>query len=284
MICGFINKPKHKFYHKLQETAAFLFLIFSQGILSCSHRNFSMPESNNLPKLEVCFSPALLHLYDTADTIVVIIDVFRATSTIAAALHNGAACVIPVASVSACIEKGVITPNSLTAGERDGKVAEGLQYGNSPSEYPRSFVDGKTLVLTTTNGTRLLHMIKHSKDIITGSFLNLDAVCTFLIARKSNVLLACAAWKDRFNLEDTLFAGAVIEQIKDSFSANCDSVRAAHSLYKQSGGDYIGFLKDSSHYRRLSAYGLQSDMEYCTTPNLHPVVPILKGEKLVVNK
>lgn len=243
-----------------------------------------MPNNDTLPTLEVCFSPALLHLYNTTDTIVVIIDVFRATSTIAAALHNGAACVLPVASVPECIAKGIATPNSLTAGERDGKVAEGLHYGNSPSEYPRSFVEGKTLVLTTTNGTRLLHMIKDSKDIITGAFLNLDAVCEFLIARKCKVLLACAAWKDRFNLEDTLFAGAVIEKVKESFSTNCDSVRAAHALYKQSAGDYIGFLKDSSHYKRLSAYCLTSDMEYCTTANLHPVVPILRGEKLVVNQ
>src|SRR5687768_569133 len=93
-----------------------------------------------LPRLEVCLSPALLHLFDTKDTIVVIIDVFRATSTIAAALHNGAARIIPVASVEECIELGRNTANSLTAGERDGKVAAGLEYGNSPLEYPRSFV------------------------------------------------------------------------------------------------------------------------------------------------
>jgi len=243
-----------------------------------------MNSTNARPILEVCLSPALLHLYNTKDTIVVIIDVFRATSTIAAALHNGATCVLPVASVADCIRIGLATPNSLTAGERDGKVAEGLHYGNSPSEYPRSFVEGKTLVLTTTNGTRLLHMIKECKEIITGSFLNLNAVSDFLIKQNANVLLACAAWKDRFNLEDTLFAGAVIDNIKSSFDTNCDSVRAAHALYKQSGGDFIGFLKDSSHYKRLSAYGLTSDMEYCTTANLHPVVPILRGEKLIAHQ
>src|SRR6185295_10417064 len=104
--------------------------------------------ANKKPRLEVCLSPALLHLYDTKDAVVVIIDVFRATSTIAAALHNGAKCVIPVASVAECIELGAAIENSITAGERDGKVAEGLQYGNSPSEYPGDFIKGKTLVLT----------------------------------------------------------------------------------------------------------------------------------------
>src|SRR5580698_4989865 len=119
------------------------------------------------PRLEVCFSPALLHLYDTKDTVVVIIDIFRATSTIAAALHNGAKCIIPVASVAECISIGESIDNSITAGERDGKIAEGLQNGNSPLEYPKEFIDGKTLVLTTTNGTRLLHMIQDAECIIT---------------------------------------------------------------------------------------------------------------------
>ena len=130
----------------------------------------------SLPKLETCFSPSLLHLYDIKDSIVVIIDVFRATSTIAAAVHNGAAEIIPVDSVAKCIELGAQIPNSLTAGERDGKVAEGLQHGNSPLEYPRAFIENKTLVLTTTNGTRLLHMCSDANEIITGSFLNLGAV------------------------------------------------------------------------------------------------------------
>jgi 2-phosphosulfolactate phosphatase len=231
-------------------------------------------------------SPALLHLFDTRDTIVVIIDVFRATSTIAAALHNGASSVIPVASVQECIEIGNSLANSITAGERDGKIAEGLQHGNSPLEYPASFVKDKTLVLTTTNGTRLLHMVKDAAEIITGSFLNLDAVCDFLISQNKNVLLGCAAWKDRFNLEDTVFAGAVANKIAAHFDTNCDSVRAAKYLHEAAASKdtYIDFLRDSSHYKRLSAYGLEHDMEYCTTPNLHPVVPILRDGKLVIYK
>ncbi|HYD21143.1 MAG TPA: 2-phosphosulfolactate phosphatase [Flavipsychrobacter sp.] len=238
----------------------------------------------NLPRLEVCLSPALLHLFDTKGTVVVIIDVFRATSTIAAALHNGAKCVIPVASVPECIELGTQIENSITAGERDGKVAEGLEYGNSPLEYPRAFVEGKTLVLTTTNGTRLLHMVQDADTIITGSFLNLGAVCDFLAAQGKNVVLGCAAWKDRFNMEDTLFAGAVVSRIGQQFDINCDSARGAKNLYESSGGgNFINFLQDSSHYRRLSGFGLVGDMEYCTTPDLHPVVPILKGRELVVH-
>ncbi len=238
---------------------------------------------NEKPVLEVCLSPALLHLYNTKDAVVVIIDIFRATSTITAALHNGAERVIPVASVAECIALGANTAGSITAGERDGKVAEGLQHGNSPLEYPSEFIKDKTLVLTTTNGTRLLHMVEGAAQIVIGSFLNLSAVCEYLLAQNKNVLLGCASWKDRFNLEDTLFAGAVASIVKDSFSINCDSARAAMHLYDCSGRkDFIEFLKDSSHFRRLSEHGLEHDMRYCVTPDLHPVVPYLKGRDIII--
>lgn len=238
---------------------------------------------NELPVLEVCLSPALLHLYDTSGAVVVIIDIFRATSTIVAALHNGAKCVIPVASVDGCIALGSEIPNSITAGERDGKVAPGLQHGNSPLEYTPDFIKDRTLVLTTTNGTRLLHMVKDASAIVIGSFLNLEAVCNYLVSQNKKVILGCASWKDRYNLEDTLFAGAVVERISQYFSINCDSARAARHLYKSAlqAPSLIDFLKDSSHYNRLSRFGLVKDMEYCVTTDLHPVVPVLVGNELV---
>src|SRR5678816_3972104 len=158
-------------------------------------------KGNGKPRLYTSVSPALLNLYDISNTIVVIIDVLRATSTIATALYNGAKWVMPVDSVSRCIELGRQI-EGITAGERDGKVAEGLLNGNSPFEYPRETIEGKTLVLTTTNGTRLLHMAleKGAKEIITGSFSNLSAVCDHLVEMKRNVILGCAAWKDRVNM------------------------------------------------------------------------------------
>lgn len=235
------------------------------------------------PLLEVCLSPALLHLFDTSNRIVVIIDVFRATSTIAAALHNGAEKVIPIASVEECIAMSQAIPGCITAGERDGKVVPGLQYGNSPLDYHPEFIQGKTLALTTTNGTKLLHMVKDADAIITGSFLNMDAVVTYLRQQNKNVLLACAAWKDRVNMEDTLFAGAVVHQLQHAFSYRCDSALMAKDLYERAAAqpNLLDYLKYSSHYARLSAYGLIRDMAYCTTPNQHPVVPLYDGFALV---
>jgi 2-phosphosulfolactate phosphatase len=236
----------------------------------------------NRPSLEVCLSPALLHLYDVKNSIVVIIDVLRATSTICTALYNGAAKVIPVASVEECVNIGRQL-EAITAGERDGKIAEGLAYGNSPFEYPRDFIEGKTVVLTTTNGTKLLHMAKDAIQIITGSFPNLSAVCEYLIAQGQNVILGCAAWKDRVNMEDTLFAGAVVSRIREHFSVNCDSALAAETLYNTARNDLFGFMKQASHFQRLSRYGLEKDIQYCLTTDGANVLPVLKNGELVVN-
>ncbi|PUZ26722.1 2-phosphosulfolactate phosphatase [Chitinophaga costaii] len=232
------------------------------------------------PRLEVCMSPALLHLYDVKDSIVVIIDVLRATSTICTALYNGAVRVIPVADVAECVRIGQAL-GAITAGERDGKIADGLQYGNSPFEYPRNFVEGKTLVLTTTNGTKLLHMAKDAKQIITGSFPNLSAVCDYLVAQKQHVLLGCAAWKDRVNMEDTLFAGAVVNRIRDHFTVNCDSALLSESTYLAGKDDLFTFMQGATHFKRLSGFGLEDDIRYCLTPDGANVLPLLVNNELV---
>lgn len=240
---------------------------------------------NNQPSLYTCLSPALLHLYDVTNTIVVVIDVLRATSTIATALYNGAKEIIPVDSVERCIQYGKEI-DCITAGERDGQIAPGLQYGNSSFEYPRSFIEGRTLVLTTTNGTKLLHMAlaKGATEIITGAFLNLSAVCRHLVQKKQNVILACAGWKDRVNMEDTLFAGAVISLIRNHFHLNCDSSHMAENLYLLAKDDLYGFMKknDASHYHRLTNFGLERDIRHCLTPDLANVLPYYKDARLLV--
>ena len=236
------------------------------------------------PFLYTSLSPALLNLYDVSSSIVVIIDVLRATSTIAAALHNGAKSIIPVDSVAECIKLGK-QMEVITAGERDGQIAEGLEYGNSPFTYPAEFINGKTLVLTTTNGTKLIHMAlaENAKGIITGSFSNLSAVCKYITEQNQNVILACAAWKDRVNLEDTLFAGVVINRIKDKFSINCDSSKIAETLYMEAREDLYEFMKknDASHYHRLMNFGLEKDIRYCLTIDNHNVLPMYKDGRLL---
>lgn len=240
--------------------------------------------SNNKPSLYTCLSPNMLRLYDVSSSIVVIIDVLRATSTIATALCNGAKAIIPVDSVAECIRLGKQI-DAVTAGERDGHIAEGLAHGNSPFEYSKKFIAGKTLVLTTTNGTKLLQMALNmsAKEIITGSFPNLSAVCSHLIKQNENVILACAAWKDKINIEDSLFAGAVIQKIQDHFTIDCDSSQMALLLYNNANVDMYKFMEkyNASHFRRLANYGLENDIRYCLTPDGANVLPIYSGGKLI---
>jgi len=242
-------------------------------------------EKNKLPSLITCLSPSLLHLYDVSSSIVVIIDILRATSTIATALYNGAKSIIPVDSVAECIKLGK-QMEVITAGERDGKIADGLKYGNTPLQYTPEFIKGKTLVLTTTNGTRLLHMAlaEGALSIITGSFCNLSAVCDHLIKQNKNVILACAAWKDRINIEDTLFAGAVISRIKNNFQLSCDATKIAESLYNSANGDFFEFMKNqnASHYERLMGYGLEKDIRFCLTIDNANVMVVYKDGRLIV--
>ena len=239
------------------------------------------------PSLYTSLSPALVHLYDVNNTIVVIIDVLRATSTIATALFNGARCVIPVDSVSRCIELGKQI-DGITAGERDGKIAEGLANGNSPFEYSKELIAGKTLVLTTTNGTRLLHMAleRGAKEIVTGSFSNLSAICDHLIDMKRNVLLGCAAWKDKVNMEDALFAGAVISNVRKHFDINCDSSHMAEAMYEKGKKDLFGFMKknNASHFLRLMNFGLEKDIRYCVAIDQANVLPVYSDGKLIVKR
>jgi 2-phosphosulfolactate phosphatase len=234
-----------------------------------------------MKKLEVCLSPALLPLFDIEGSIVVIIDIFRATSSICYGIDNGAEAIIPVAEVEECAayrEKGL---DYLLAAERDGKVVEGFDFGNSPFSYAKEKVNGKTVVLTTTNGTHALHMSIKAKQIVIGSFLNITSLCNWLKAQNDNLLLVCAGWKNNFNLEDTLFAGAVAEQLKGLDYKWDDAAIAANDMYSLAQNDINAYLKKSSHGERMKKLGILEDIDFCLNVDITTAIPILQGEKLV---
>lgn len=244
-----------------------------------------IPKKNNSPVLNTVLSPSLIKLYDISNSIVVIIDIFRATSTIATALYNGAKSVIPVDSVAGCIKLGK-QMEAITAGERDGRIAEGLQYGNTPLQYTKEFINGKTLILTTTNGTRLLHIAlnANAKTIITGSFCNISSVCNYILHQNTNVILACAAWKNRVNIEDTLFAGAVINRVKENLEINCDASQIAETLYLQAKENLFDFLKEknASHFERLMGFGLEKDIRFCLSEDNANILGLYANGRLII--
>ncbi|WP_443944748.1 2-phosphosulfolactate phosphatase [Pedobacter sp. AW1-32] len=231
-------------------------------------------------KIEVCLTPALIDLYDIEKSIVVVIDILRATTSITYGIDNGAEAIIPVADVEDCLlyaDKGF-----LLAAERNGEVVEGYDFGNSPFSYTQEKVGGKTVVLTTTNGTKALHLAnKRAAQVLIGSFLNLDALCDYLAAQDRDVLLLCAGWKDQFNLEDTLFAGAVVNKLRKGFEHFDDSSVAAEDLYALAKDDLRAYLHKSSHSHRLAQLNIEEDVVFCLQLNICNAIPVLNGERLI---
>lgn len=231
-------------------------------------------------KIEVCLTPALIDLYDIEESIVVVIDILRATSSITYGIDNGAEAIIPVANVEDCLtyaDKGY-----LLAAERNGEVVTGYDFGNSPFSYTAEKVSGKTIVLTTTNGTKALYLAsKRAYQVVIGSFLNLDSLCDYLSVQNKNVLLLCAGWKDQFNLEDTLFAGAVVNKLRKNFEHFDDSSVAAEDLYSLAKDDLRKYLYKSSHSHRLAQLNIEEDVVFCLQLNICSAIPVLQGEKLV---
>ena len=204
-----------------------------------------------MTQLSVCLTPSLIPLFEVENYIVVVIDIFRATSSICYGIENGAEAIIPVPEVEECLAYQEKHPEYLLAAERNGEVVAGFDFGNSPFSYTKEKVSGKTVVLTTTNGTNALHLSRKAKKTIIGSFLNLTPVCTWLKEQNENTLLVCAGWKNNFNLEDTMFAGAVVDQLKGAGFILDDAAIAADDLYSIAKNDLPGYLKKTSHSERL---------------------------------
>lgn len=232
-----------------------------------------------IKKIETCLTPALLPSYNLERNIVVIIDIFRATSSICYGIENGADAIIPVAQVEQC--SAYAGSGYLLAAERNGEVVEGFDFGNSPFAYRKEKVCGKTIVLTTTNGTLALHQSITAKRIVIGSFLNLTALCNWLKTQEEDILLVCAGWKNNFNLEDTVFAGAVINQLKNDYCSLDDSSLAAEDLFLLAKNDLPGYLNKSSHSERLKKLRIEEDIAFCLQVDLTTAIPMLDGIKLV---
>ena len=235
----------------------------------------------NKRNIEVCGSPRLFDLYNSSDSIVVVIDILRATSSMCVAFEYGAEKIIPVAGVEEA--RKYKAKGFVIAAERDGEMVPGFNFGNSPFSFMGENVRGKSIALSTTNGTQAIQIARQAHQVVIGSFLNLNALCEWLCKQENDVLCLCAGWKNRLNLEDTLFAGAVVHQLKNSglFGTNCDSAIAAEHLYLAAKDDLFRFLEDSSHRKRLRRLKIERDIEYCLTPNQTRVIPVLQGEALV---
>ncbi|MDC1195959.1 2-phosphosulfolactate phosphatase [Crocinitomicaceae bacterium] len=173
----------------------------------------------------------------------------------------------------------------LVSTKENGQTKNSLYYVTGSDSVLFSVQTEKvdTLVLSTTNGTRALAMASDAPTVVVGSLLNLDVLCKWLEEQNKNTLCLCSGWQDKFNLEDTICAGAISDYLLGTgkFTSDEDSSIAAKYLYISAWDNPLGYLKSSSHRRRLKNLNLNEDIKYCLTPNTSKVIPILKDGKLV---
>ena len=232
--------------------------------------------------IKVCLTPSLFPIYSDRKSIVVVVDVLRATSAICTALELGVESIMPVSTIEDALDYKE-NSNYVIAAERNGKIVRGFDLGNSPTEYSNYSLEGKKMVLTTTNGTKAINIAKQDHLVVTGSFLNIKALTSFLVEMDKGIIILCAGWKNDYCLEDTLFAGALTQELilNDKFYYDNDSTASSLMLYQKAKDNLFDFLKDSQHRKRLAHLGIENDVRYCLELNKSEVVPILKDNVLI---
>ncbi len=230
--------------------------------------------------LDVCLTPDLLHLHSLGNSIVVVADIFRATSCMVTGLAYGVKSITPVATVEECRllqERGYIA-----AAERNASKVDGFDLDNSPFSFMQESLIGSDIAMTTTNGTLSIARAKPAAvKVVVGAFLNLGALAAMLRSEPYDVLVLCAGWKGKPNLEDTLFAGALAEALKNEYMMTEDGALMAQRLYLQGRDNLLSFVANSSHVRRLQRLGIQKDIAYSLQEDLYDVIPVLRGSSLV---
>ena len=232
-------------------------------------------------KVEVCFSPILYPDFENPSAVTVVVDILRASTSICTAFMNGAEAVIPVGTLEEAMaykERGF-----LVAAERDGLVRDFADFGNSPFNFTKERVSGKQIVYSTTNGTLAVTLAASGYQAIIASFLNFSAIVSYLKKMDRDVLILCAGWKNKFNLEDTLFAGAIVDKLLEdaNFYSECDSSHAAKDLWLLAKDDLLGYIEKAAQRHRLKKNGLDDVLEYCHSFDLTDIIPVLKGQSLV---
>lgn len=231
--------------------------------------------------VEVCFSPGLFQdVLTTGDFIVVLVDILRATTTICAAVGNGVEAIIPVATHDEA--RRLKSEGFLVASERDGVQVDFADFGNSAFSFTRDAVGGKTLVYCTTNGTRALDMAKSASSIVIGAFINISAVTEWLAGQQKDVVILCSGWKNKFCLEDTLYAGALTGRLLETglFHSECDSAAAAMDLWRLAEGDVLGYVEKAAQRHRLKKLGLDDVIPYSFECDQVNVVPVFDGHAI----
>jgi len=232
-------------------------------------------------QIEVCFTPAVFNCFSHPDAVVIVVDVLRATSAICTAFMNGASDIIPLETIEEA--RDYKSRGYLVAAERDGFVLDFADFGNSPYNFTKERVAGKTIAYSTTNGTQAINMASECYQVAIGAYLNLTAVSDWAINQARDVIILCAGWKNRFSLEDSLLAGAITEKILEhsNFYTICDSAIAAQDLWSVAKTDLLSYIEKAAQRNRLRKNGLDDVIDYCHTIDLTNIVPVYSDKILI---
>lgn len=239
-------------------------------------------------KIEVFFIPSFAENDEMfRNSIVIFIDVLRAGTTLVTALHNGAKEVIPVESLDKAINiySNLSKETRFLGGERNGLKPNGFNAGNSPKEYSLEAVQGKTIVLTTTNGSKIFQKAKNALYRLVGCFVNKSSIENFTLQKVeqesniNNIFILCAGTNGKLSMEDTLCAGAFVDTFINNLKIDelADSSRVALELYNFHKDDMIDFIKLSEHSKFLNSIGFNDDIEVSLTQDLYDIVPKFSG-------
>jgi 2-phosphosulfolactate phosphatase len=230
--------------------------------------------------MDVCFSPEMVTAHSLKHKTVVVADILRASSSITSGIQGGVPAIRPVEHIHRrhyWQDRGY-----LLGGERGGVMVDGFDLGNAPLDYLKAGAKKQKIIMTTTNGTRAIQVSKHAGQLLVGSFLNLEAIAEYLLKDRPPLLVVCSGWKGTPSLEDSLFAGALLDRLGTEYDAPLsDGARLAITNYRYHKEHLSQTVRNSSHGQRLLGMQREEDIEYCLQQSIYPVVPILKGEEIV---
>lgn len=243
-------------------------------------------------KIDLCFTPFELDELDLRDKNVIVIDVLRSSTTIAVALSNGAREIIPVESIENAVKisGSLFGDVTLRGGERNGKMIQGFNLGNSPMEYNEATVKGKSIIFCTTNGSVAMYKSRFAKNLAVGSFVNLTRTVDFMKEVNADFVILCAGRANafsNFSLEDAVCAGMMVQKLSQEKSLTVeltDASLAAQALYKSYGRSIPKMLKNSEHGRYLAEIGFTADLALCSAVDSVPVLPALTGNVIRLRK
>ncbi len=239
-------------------------------------------------RIDLFFTPCKLPEDNLKGYHAIVIDVLRAATSIIMALHHGAKYVIPVATIEGAIDLASQLPRDdvFLCGEREGKLIEGFDLGNSPTDYTREKVRARRLIFGSTNGSPTLIKASAARSVFLCGFTNLNAVIDATLKLKNPFPLAilCAGKHSRFAIEDAVCGGLFIQRMLKQLSEKVvlnDAAQAADLIARKRGSNILQLLRNCDHGRYLREIGMEEDLSHCAADSTHSVVPVLRDDKLV---